>query len=1217
MALVFVLLVLAGCGNSLYGPLDNPVDADGESYQGYESVDDPADIAAVTPGGAALLFPDFMVNQVVGADAYRLEIATTEAFDTPTVLHSADTYSANELKAAAELDADSTYYWRAAAQKGGSWGPWTAARSFTLVDLAHVSPAAGATTPDPLPELSWEPVSGATGYQLQLADSEGAVTSAPIVDVGSPEYAVPSALANDQYHYWRFRATTAGGRATGWSTTRSFFVAAVGAVSNLGAAVGDAEVELTWNDPADSDLAEIRVTQDPDGGIAQVVSPGTEQLTLTGLTNGTTYTFTLVASNTAGDISGEVTVTATPTDVRGTVTGLSAAPAAAEVQLTWSDPSYLGLDSIEISWTPDGTSPVSLTPGTETYTATGLLNGSEYTFTVTALYADGSSSAAETVTVRTGLPDTIAWSGVNPADGGSTVDTTPTLAWDDVFGAARYELQIAETEADLPAATVQNVTVSQYTPGSFLSNWSTYYWRLRALDAEDNSTNWSSVFSFTVSWGELSGLTPADAATGTDTTPTFGWDAVTGADSYEVQIADTQSALSSAPPATTSDASYTPTAPLTNNQTHYWRVRARDADGQFGPWSAARSISVAWGAVSGLSPSDGSTIVDTTPTISWNTVAGAVSYEVQLGDDRSSTEAAVPAEVTTAEYPVTSALANNQTHYVRVRAVDGDGQRGPWSAMSSFAVAWGEVSGLSPADTASTDDTTPEFSWNTVTGAVSYELQIAGSESAVASATTLEATGASYSPTTPLGNDQSHFWRVRAVDGDGQYGPWSSTQSVTVSFGSITGLAPTGVLTSLDPPVLTWTPASMAVSYEVQLSSDSATLSSSTPLETTTASYEPAGLTNNQLYYWRVRAIDESGIVGAWNTTQTFDLRQGEISGPYPPSGWTTSDTTTKLTWDAIAGAAGYEFQISDDAGALTTAPVIDLSQNSYTPSSPLTNEVTYYWRVRSYDSGGQYGAWSNSFSINISIGTVATPWDYDETDPTPTLPWQAVIFASEYEIQLAENAADVSTSPATTVPTASYTVTAPVDKGASIYWRVRAGDGYGQFGPWSSIFTFTRAYEIGDTGPAGGIIFYDKGSSFGGWRYLSAAPGDQSTATVWAPGGSGTIGGTGTLPGTGLENTQAILQQLGSGDYAASIAAGYSLGGYTDWHLPSLNELNEMLRQRDIIGGFPPDNAGYWSSSEIDSDYAWAISVDRSFIGDGYKYTTIGLRVRAIRRFE
>ena len=151
--------------------------------------------------------------------------------------------------------------------------------------------------------------------------------------------------------------------------------------------------------------------------------------------------------------------------------------------------------------------------------------------------------------------------------------------------------------------------------------------------------------------------------------------------------------------------------------------------------------------------------------------------------------------------------------------------------------------------------------------------------------------------------------------------------------------------------------------------------------------------------------------------------------------------------------------------------------------------------------------------------------------------------------------------------------------------------------------------------GPAGGYVFYDKGSVTGGWRYLEAAPSDEGSAEWGAYGIY--VPGTSTDLGTGKANTQAIisqLQQLGENGRAAQLCVNKTLNGFSDWFLPSKDELNEMYKTRNTIGGF--SNAYYWSSSQYDeSDYGvWY----QDFKDDGKNATSkdVTQRVRAVRAF-
>ena len=83
------------------------------------------------------------------------------------------------------------------------------------------------------------------------------------------------------------------------------------------------------------------------------------------------------------------------------------------------------------------------------------------------------------------------------------------------------------------------------------------------------------------------------------------------------------------------------------------------------------------------------------------------------------------------------------------------------------------------------------------------------------------------------------------------------------------------------------------------------------------------------------------------------------------------------------------------------------------------------------------------------------------------------------------------------------------------------------------------------------------------------------------------TTGATATGIGEGRLNTNQIVAAQGIfATYAAIECDNSTRNGKSDWFLPSKDELNELFKQKEVVGNFAV--TGYWSSSEIDSAYAW-----------------------------
>ena len=128
----------------------------------------------------------------------------------------------------------------------------------------------------------------------------------------------------------------------------------------------------------------------------------------------------------------------------------------------------------------------------------------------------------------------------------------------------------------------------------------------------------------------------------------------------------------------------------------------------------------------------------------------------------------------------------------------------------------------------------------------------------------------------------------------------------------------------------------------------------------------------------------------------------------------------------------------------------------------------------------------------------------------------------------------------------------------------------------------------------------------------LIAATADQSTGTQWYNGSYVATGATATAIGTGQANTTAIVNTQGVGSYAAQLCNDLTEGGYSDWFLPSKDELNKLYINKDAIGGFA--GTFYWSSSEVNADHAWTQSFYNGSPDDFWKFST--LLVRAVRAF-
>jgi hypothetical protein len=127
--------------------------------------------------------------------------------------------------------------------------------------------------------------------------------------------------------------------------------------------------------------------------------------------------------------------------------------------------------------------------------------------------------------------------------------------------------------------------------------------------------------------------------------------------------------------------------------------------------------------------------------------------------------------------------------------------------------------------------------------------------------------------------------------------------------------------------------------------------------------------------------------------------------------------------------------------------------------------------------------------------------------------------------------------------------------------------------------FTTSVTYGIGDS-CGGGIIFYVDGT---GQHGKIAATGVQESGR-W-----GCYGTDIQTDGTGKTNTDTIIKYCNDPGIAARICYDLVLNGYSDWYLPSLDEQNQILLHKDILGGTGP----YWTSSSGNQFDAWMVFFD------------------------
>ena len=554
------------------------------------------------------------------------------------------------------------------------------------------------------------------------------------------------------------------------------------------------------------------------------------------------------------------------------------------------------------------------------------------------------------------LSANITFAGSGPAapivTAGTDSQGRPTLRWNAVSGAAKYEVYRSYSENG-PYTKYSTVTGTSYTNTAYLENGTTYYYRVRALNSSGVAGAYSSVVYVTYKQ-----TLPAPAVTGGNDSqgrPTLKWNAVTGAAKYEVYRARSRSG-DYIKYSTVTGTSYTNTSYIEDGNTYYYKVRALKSDGTAGAWSSIVSVTYRAASTGTLSAPTvtGGNDAQGRPTLKWNAVTGAAKYEVYRARSRSG-DYIKYSTVTGTSYTNTSYIENGNTYYYKVRALKSDGTAGAWSSIVSVTYRAASTGTLSaPTVTGSTDSQgRPTLKWNAVTGAAKYEIYRSysrdGSYSKYSTQTSTAYTNSSY-----LTSGTTYYYKVRALDANGNAGPYSAVVSVTCRL-KLSAPAVTGSKDSQGRPTLKWNAVTGAAKYEVYRSTSRSGTYTKYSTQTSTSYTNSSYLTSGTTYYYKVRALGSDGSYGPYSSvvSVTYRATSSAVPAEVTMGKATAQGSYITVTWDKAANAASYRVYRRVNNSSDWNVVASSVSGTSYTDWN-VEPGVRYTYTVRGVAADGQ-----------------------------------------------------------------------------------------------------------------------------------------------------------------------------------------------------------------------------------------------------------------------
>jgi hypothetical protein len=572
----------------------------------------------------------------------------------------------------------------------------------------------------------------------------------------------------------------------------------------------------------------------------------------------------------------------------------------------------------------------------------------------------------------------------SPANGAANQRASITLSWGAVAGIASYTVQVSTSGTFTSTISGQSGLTAASLTLTGIPNAATYYWRVTGVSAAFGNGPWSSVWSFATMPANSPAppiiAAPGNGAADQPVSLTFSWSSLAVALNYTFQLSSAGSFSSTVLQDTTLTGSSKAVSGLSNSATYYWRVQARNDYGS-SAWSSALFTTIVLAPVVPVlsAPTNGAVGLVSPLALSWSSVPTTVSYRVQVSTGSDFGNLYLDDSSLSFANRIVPALCPGITYYWHANARN-DAGAGAWSGSWSFTAS--QLLPLAPILAAPASGSTgqpvsPALTWGTVSGAVSYALQVSTASSF--STTAISQAGITGSSCTigPLASGASYYWQAQAVSAAGTglwSGAWSFTTMALFPALSLPANGAAGQNLSLS---LQWGAMDGALSYRVRLATDS--LFTSLILDDsmlTARSQAVTGLDYVSTYYWQVRATTAIGAgpwCPAWNfTTTTFPPAVPVLA--LPTNGAKNQPMSISLAWGRADDAALYTVQLST-AGTFAATLIQDtLVTDTVRAFSGLAGNITYFWRVGAKNASGLGSGWSGTWSFTTTLAHFAIP---------------------------------------------------------------------------------------------------------------------------------------------------------------------------------------------------------------------------------------------------